>query len=142
MYLWPEARNYCMQILKHQVKHPNYLAKDPRSGEACPPQHSSYTLSLSICLRMKSCGHLVVNLQQLTESRVELASRARVLVTDVLHNIKHCPPCRLNKNRNTSPSGLLQPLPVPLKAQENVRMVLVICLPPNAAVHTCYDGPH
>ena len=48
---------------------------------------------------------------------------------DILHHVRTCDTCQLNKSRHGKPSGLLQPVEVPENSWECVSMDFVTGLP-------------
>jgi hypothetical protein len=51
------------------------------------------------------------------------------LKEDVIKKVKECTTCQENKNENTHPTGLLQPLPIPEHKWESISMDFITGLP-------------
>ena len=53
----------------------------------------------------------------------------KFLKEDVLRHVRECLTCQQNKEENTLPVGLLQPLPIPEQKWESISMDFITGLP-------------
>jgi hypothetical protein len=98
-----------------------------RAGKICVPNDRILrTTLLTECHDVPISGHLGV------AKTMKLLSRNfywKDMLKDVQSYVATCVECQVNKNRNTLPAGLLQPLPIPARRWEMVSLDLITQLP-------------
>ena len=73
-----------------------------------------------------------------TLQKLKKAVHWRGLKNSVKHYIRSCDTCQRSKHENLNPAGLLQPLPIPEQAWEEITMDFIACLPKSFGISAIF----
>jgi hypothetical protein len=81
---------------------------------------------LHVCHNSLVAGHQGIS-KMYRQARERFAWKG--LKEDVIKHVKECTTCQENKDEQTHPAGLLQPLPIPEHKWESISMDFITCFP-------------